>query len=187
MCVVKSQKIALSTDLAARTANYKPGLHLIGLIFKGGTIDHLDEHLCSHITHLRNELIYSGQVQIFRLGDIVETNNGKVVRDTHAQFFSYLKDTQKPANIESIGNWFINYASRFEEENFKTMGKELELYKFRSIDKDKEYWLYLMQMLCAAQAGNEVKAKEAAVKAYKHPFIPAEYKSYLKETYSLTD
>jgi len=100
---------------------------------------------------------------------------------------SYLKDNQKPVSVEAIGNWFINYASRFEEENFKTMGTELDLFKLRAIDKDKEYWLYLMQMLCAAQAENEVKAKEAAIKAYKHPFIPAEYKSYLKETYSLTD
>lgn len=100
---------------------------------------------------------------------------------------SYLKDNQKPVNIEAIGNWFVNYASRLEGENFQTMGKELELFKLRAIDKDKEYWLYLMQMLCAAQAENEVKAKEAALKAYKHPFIPAEYKSYLKETYNLTD
>lgn len=100
---------------------------------------------------------------------------------------SYLKDNQKPVSVEAIGNWFINYASRFEEENFKTMSTELDLFKLRAIDKDKEYWLYLMQMLCSAQAGNEVKAKEAAIKAYKHPLIPAEYKSYLKETYSLTD
>jgi thioredoxin-related protein len=100
---------------------------------------------------------------------------------------SYLKDKQKPVSIEAIGNWFVNYASRLEGENFQTMGKELDLFKFRTIDKDKEYWLYLMQMLCAAQSENEVKAKEAALKAFKHPFIPAEYKSYLKETYSLSD
>jgi thiol-disulfide isomerase/thioredoxin len=119
----------------------------------------------------------------FKLALYIDKDPAKATR----LLISYLKDTQKPVDIESIGNWFINYASRFEEDNFKAMETELELFKFRAIDKDKEYWLYLMQMLCAVQGGNEGKAKEAALKAYKHPYIPADYKSYLKVTYSITE
>ena len=130
-----------------------------------------------------SKMSFAGKDLDFKILLFVDKDADKAVD----KLISYLKETRDPVSIEDIGNWFINYANRFEESGFTSMGKALEGFVLRTIDKDKEYWLYLMQMLCAAQANDTVKAKEFATIAYKHPQLPEQYKSYLKETYELTD
>lgn len=130
-----------------------------------------------------SKMSFAGKDLDFKILLFVDKEADKAVD----KLISYLKDTRDPVSIEDIGNWFINYANRFEESGFTSMGKALEGFILRTIDKDKEYWLYLMQMFCAAQVNDTVKAKEFAIKAYKHPQLPEQYKSYLKETYELTD
>jgi len=100
---------------------------------------------------------------------------------------SYLGDTKKPIEIEFLAGWLLDYSDSFETENFKKINEQLNLFKFRSIDAGKEYWLYLMQVLCNIKSGDEAKAKIFAAKAYQHAGLPVEYKEILKDSYGFTD
>ncbi len=95
----------------------------------------------------------------------------------------YLEDTKKPVAIDDLAGWLLDYSSSFEAAQFRKINTRLSLFRFRPIDKDKEYWLYLMQMICYTQAGDTVNAKSVAEKAYRHPGLPLEYKEVLKESY----
>jgi hypothetical protein len=70
----------------------------------------------------------------------------------------------------------------FEDEQYKTLLKTLEAFQLRTADKGSEYWLYLMQWI-AAYKTEDVKARDFAAKAYKHPNTPDSYKSILKKSY----
>jgi thiol-disulfide isomerase/thioredoxin len=100
---------------------------------------------------------------------------------------SYLDDTKKPVSIEAIAGWLMDYADSFEKENFDQIAARLTSFKIRAIDKDKEYWLWLMQMFCYGKTGNELLAKTFAEKAYQHPPLPLEYKTVLKENFELSE
>lgn len=97
----------------------------------------------------------------------------------------YLKDTKNPAGIKAIAGWILNFSRQYSEENFKLLLTTLSQYTLKPMDKDREYWLYLAQAICADQSGDTNKAKTAAAKAYSHKLLPEEFKTMLKEKYGL--
>lgn len=117
----------------------------------------------------------------FKIALLIDKDASKAVD----LLINYLKDIQKPVAIDAIGHWLIDYSSRFDKEDIKKFATQLDLFKIRSVDKGKEYWYDLLQVLCNINKGDEVKAKEYAQKAYKHPKLPDEYKAILKESYNL--
>ncbi len=118
----------------------------------------------------------------FRIAIQADKDNVKAT----ALLIQYLKDVKQPLGIDDIAGWLLDYSSSFEKENYQAINAQLKLFKFRPLDKDKEYWLYLMQLVCEINLGNETAAKTVAEKAYRHPQLPAEYKKILADTYGLT-
>ncbi|HEX4875092.1 MAG TPA: thioredoxin family protein [Chitinophagaceae bacterium] len=162
---------------------------LYSLLFKKavGAYDEAGNNKDSFMAVIRKfdatRINYAGKDLDFKIALFADKDADKAVN----LLISYLKDGQNPVSIEVVGNWFINYSNRFEEAGFTAMKNALQVFKLRAIDTNKEYWLYLMQMLCAAQENDTAKAKEYATKAYQHPQLPEQFKSYLKETYELKD
>ncbi len=99
----------------------------------------------------------------------------------------YLQDTKQPADIDALAGWLLDYSSSYDESQIRKISAALDLFKLRSMDKGKEYWLYLMQVICAVKTGDTARAKTVAGKAYHHAGLPVEYKEILKETYGFTD
>lgn len=116
---------------------------------------------------------------LFRVAVFVDKDMDKATN----LVIQYLKDGKKPVSIDELAGWIMDYSSSFEAGQFSKINTQLGLFKLRPMDKGKEYWLYLVQMLCFTQAGDTVKAKSFAAKAYQHPGIPVEYKEVLKESY----
>ena len=95
--------------------------------------------------------------------------------------------TKQPVDIEAIANWMLDYSSSFEAVHFAKINKRIATFKLRPIDKEKGYWLYLMQMLCYAQAGDKVLARSYAEKAFNDKNLPGEYKDLLRESYGFSE
>ena len=126
---------------------------------------------------------YAVKDLLFRVAVFVDKDINKATN----LLIQYLKDTQKPVGIDAMAGWLLDYSSSFEAEHFKKINDQLTLFKIRPIDKGKEYWLYLMQMICYTQAGDETKAKSFAEKAYRHAGLPVEYKEVLRDSYGFSD
>ena len=126
---------------------------------------------------------YAVRDLLFKVAVFIDKDNNKATN----LLIQYLKDTKKPVSIDALAGWLLDYSSSFETADFKKINDQLGLFKLRPIDKGQEYWLYLMQMMCYVKAGNEVKAKLFAEKAYHHPGLPVEYKEVLKDSYGFTD
>ena len=126
---------------------------------------------------------YAVKDLLFRVAVFIDKDMNKASN----LLIQYLKDTQKPLAIDDLAGWLLDYATSFEVEQIQKINSQLSLFKLRPIDKGKEYWLWLMQMMCYAKAGNEAKAKLFAEKAYHHAGLAVEYKEVLKESYGFTD
>lgn len=95
----------------------------------------------------------------------------------------YLNEKANPLSLEDIAGWILDYSSYFEEENFRSINTALQKFTFRPMDKNKEYWSYLVQLLCEVKLGNMAAAKVMGEKAYKHPSLPEAYKEVLENSY----
>jgi thiol-disulfide isomerase/thioredoxin len=95
----------------------------------------------------------------------------------------YLQNTVEPVLLQDIAGWILDYSSHFEIENFSVINEAFKKFTFRSIDKDNEYWAYLVQLLCEIKLENEAAARIAGEKAYKHPFLPSEFREVLENSY----
>ncbi|MEO7922558.1 MAG: thioredoxin domain-containing protein [Chitinophagaceae bacterium] len=119
----------------------------------------------------------------FKVAVFIDKDMGKAAD----LLIQYMGDKKQPVDIETIASWLLDYSSSFEAAHFAKINTRLASFQVRPIDKDKEYWLYLMQMLCYAQAGDEAKARSFAEKAYHHKNLPEEYRDILKTSYGLTE
>lgn len=91
----------------------------------------------------------------------------------------------KRLKLADAASLLLNYVTRLEEETAKTVVKDLALYVVSNGDKGQEGWLYLVQTVCYAKAGDMVNSRAFAKKAYDHPVVPQDYKDALKESYGL--
>jgi thiol-disulfide isomerase/thioredoxin len=94
-----------------------------------------------------------------------------------------LLETTKKLTLEEIATLMIDNHAEFGDTEYRSFQKSLAAFKPAPSDKNKEFWLYLMQWMSYMKTADDDKALAAATKAYKHPAIPAEYKTILKEQY----
>jgi hypothetical protein len=94
-----------------------------------------------------------------------------------------LQEKVKRLTLEEIATLMIDNHSEFGEAEYKTFQKSLAAFKPAEMDKNKEFWLYLMQWMSYMKTGDSEQALTCATKAYKHPALPTEYKDILKEEY----
>ena len=126
---------------------------------------------------------YATRELLIREAAVTEKDTEKTTR----LLIAGLEDMQNPVGIEAIAGWLLNYAAAFEKENYQQITNRLTNFQLRPLDKDKEYWLWLMQMFCYIKVGDSEKAKSFAEKGYRHPLLPLDYKDVLKEKYGFTD
>lgn len=98
---------------------------------------------------------------------------------------TYLNDPKKMVPLEMISNWMIDNAEEFSDTDFSHLDEALNSFNPRSMDRGKECWLFLMQMMTSVKTGKAEKAKEFAMKAYAHPSLPETYKKALRSAYEI--
>lgn len=118
----------------------------------------------------------------FRLALMIDKDSKKATD----LFLQYLADTKEPISIKDLSDFILNFSEGLSKEDFSRIKTALSSFKIRSIDKDQECWLYMMQMIASLETGDEDKAKEFAEKAFRHNFLPASYKEMLKENFGVT-
>jgi len=101
------------------------------------------------------------------------------------KLISYLKETRNPVKLQTIALWLFNYSENFDKPSLTKFNTALSSFHLRPMDKGKEYYLYLMQMIAYSKLGDELKATAYALKAYKSPGITKEYKDILEENYNV--
>ncbi len=126
--------------------------------------------------------IYAARDLDFRIALFIEQDNAKAAR----LLIEYLNDNENPSPIEDVAAWLLDFSSRFDTEGFAQLKDSLAAFSFREIDENKEYWLYIMQLLCEINLGNGEAAKALAEKAFHHPGLPEEYKEIFRESYGFT-
>ena len=98
---------------------------------------------------------------------------------------AYMDDQQKPTSLADLSGWLLDYASSLETVHFQKLNDHLSKFKLRPIDNGNEYWLWLMQVVCADTLGDTETSAKFAKLAYDHPGIPKLYKDKLKELYAI--